>query len=343
MALQRPPRRPPGVDPSLARRVREQVDASNRAAIDSQHLLDLQMPAAAQGPRQQAFQHASRQTADHLAYLRKIAGSSRPLLIHGEPGSGRRSLAGILHELAGMRGPCIEIDSRSIDPDGVALFGSRSRPEADRLAAAANGLLVLIDPEVLPPTVQVRLDAMLVTGTYAREGLATPQPQRTRLISISTRDVEALVSEGLLRSLVLRMSPHRLRVASLRERPGDIAPIAIAALQSLARASGRPPPVLPAACLERWSAAPWPGNVPELLRAVTAFAEDGLPDPDAADAIPHFSGTLPTLRDCVDALIAEAMRRSGGCQAKAARLLGITPQSLNERLMRRRRSVRSEP
>ncbi len=159
-----------------------------------------------------------------------------------------------------------------------------------------------------------------------------------RVIAISHAPLAELVAAGRLRSdLAHRLQGHHLALPPLRDRTQDIPALVAAFLARTCAERGLPRPTLAPEDLESLVQRPWPGNVRELDAAVTALVSA------QAQALPvAFGPTLPTIRSCVDQLIDEALRRTGGRQGAAARLLGITPQSLSERLQRRRERQRDD-
>jgi DNA-binding NtrC family response regulator len=171
---------------------------------------------------------------------------------------------------------------------------------------------------------QAHLLRILLTATHASA--------RPRIISLARQPLEPLVTEGRFRGdLHARLQGHQLLVPPLRERPSDIPALAAAFHGNLCRELGIDRPALPAQDLADLAARPWPGNVRELESAIRARLTA---PPEAPDVT--FGPVLPSIRSCVDALVDEALRRCGGRQGAAARMIGITPQSLSERLQRRR-------
>lgn len=174
-----------------------------------------------------------------------IAGSSTPVLILGEPGTEKKDVAGLLHDMAGDgAGLLLSMDAKT--GDGTAgsgdalvlelnqtstLFGSSADaiPFApDRkpglLAMAAGGTVVVENIENLAPRVQIRL------ADYLESGLVTPVGERrsirsdTRIIATTTADLAALTKAGSFDLRLERLlADHTLSVPPLRKRKQDIA------------------------------------------------------------------------------------------------------------------------
>ncbi len=289
--------------------LRRRIDRSRAAAIASVHVLDrLDDPATT--PAQRRVVHASRAMADILAWVRLAAKTLRNALVIGEPGTGKSLLAEIIHAEAGG-GPFQVIDCRSEDfplPDPRTLRGTLVLDAIDRAS----------------PALQAHLLRILLTATHAAA--------RPRIISLAQRPLDPLVAGGRFRGdLHARLQGHQLVVPPLRERPSDIPALATAFHGGLCRELGIDRPALPAQELTELTARPWPGNVRELEEVLRARLVAPPRDPDVV-----FGPMLPSIRCCIDALVDEALRRCGGRQGAAARMIGITPQSLSERLQRRR-------
>ncbi|MFM2091464.1 MAG: hypothetical protein RLZZ127_1953 [Planctomycetota bacterium] len=294
--------------PSAIAEIQRRVDRSEAAAIASRHLLDRagELPAT---PAERLVVHASRTMADILAWVRLAANTARTVVISGETGTGKSLLAEALHAEAGY-GALMVVDCRQ---QPLAL------PEPD-----AVGTLVLDALDRADASAQARILEFL-----AQAGRCARHP---RVVGLSACPIAELVQRAAFRSdLANRLHGHHLAVPPLRERPQDIAALAAAFLTRIADERGIRRPHLDAETLDRLRQRPWPGNVRELEAEVAAMAAGRPEEPGVV-----FGPRLPTIRACVDQLIDEALRRTGGRQGAAARLLGITPQSLSERLQRRR-------
>jgi len=179
-----------------------------------------------------------------------------PVLLVGEPGSGRSRLARQLH-LASPRktAPVVQLDCRglSVVSEGVQLLESAHH-------RAAAGSLLLENIELLNATLQVKLMVLLETPRRSR---------RPRILSTAQRDLEDEVRRGTFREdLRTRVNVLELRVPPLRERRSDIPQLARElANESAARFGVAPPLVTPdvEALLVAYA---WPGNVRELRNAM---------------------------------------------------------------------------
>ncbi|WP_164009496.1 sigma-54-dependent Fis family transcriptional regulator [Pyxidicoccus trucidator] len=240
-----------------------------------------------------------------------------------------------------------------------AFTGARSGGADGKLAAADGGTLFLDELAEMPPALQVLLLRVLEDGNYSRVGESRVRNSRFRLIGATCRDLEAAVRAGTFRSdLYYRLQGAMLRLPPLRER-SDLVELAQALLTGLAESSGQAPPTLSPAALTRLAAHPWPGNVRELKTALrlalvraagaSVLDVDALPPELGSGPIPTLSGAMPTsrpaeptsrpappaeeeapraLRELEAHAIQEALARSGGNVAQAARRLGIARSTL---------------
>jgi DNA-binding NtrC family response regulator len=150
------------------------------------------------------------------------------------------------------------------------------------------------------------------------------------------------------RDLYYRLCGHRVHLPPLRDRPTDI-PLLLAHFTAMAAAQlGLSAPRVPPAVIDLCMPYPFPGNVRELQGLVQdALSRSGgrtlevesFRALQAAPALPvaqlTFPARLPQIQEVVDQLVAEALRRSQGNRAAAARLLGISRQAMSQRLRHR--------
>ena len=180
------------------------------------------------------------------------AASAAPVLICGEPGSGRESLARRIHAGSRPEGAFVEIPCDAI---------AASTPEgwAGRLSLAAGGSLFLREVDRLPHELQSRL--ALALAEAERGGL----PARV-LASAGAG------AAGLEASLEQRLDVLCLAVPALRERREDIEALAVRMLGDTAREYGRAPKRLSPACLHALKTHDWPGNLVELRNLIERLA-----------------------------------------------------------------------
>lgn len=283
--------------------------------------------------------------------------SKRPtIVITGETGTGKGMFARAIHELLGG-GPFIAANCTAMPETLIEaeLFGHERGSFTDAKAArsglfeAAEGGSIFLD-EVGHASLemQAKLLKVLEEKRIRRIGSTRDREVDVHVIAATNRDLDEAVESGHFRRDLL----HRLRVISfevppLRERPGDIAALADHFCESVARLYGRDIRLSPAAH-RRLAEYPWPGNVRELRnvieRAVLLERRDELSgetlerllDPTTAQAKERDPFILPAggidLAQLERSMIQQALQLTGGNQTRAAKLLGLTRDTLRYRL-----------
>jgi DNA-binding NtrC family response regulator len=234
-------------------------------------------------------------------------------------------------------------------------FTGAQGARAGLVEQAAQGTLFLDEIGDLSAPSQVKLLRLIQEREYLPLGADMPKPAEARVIAATHCDLETARDRGEFRDdLFYRLCIHHIRIPPLRERPDDIPLLTEHFIQKSARELGRTPPVIPARLLARLTAYPFPGNVRELesmiFDAVSKCRDNTLapgtfrnrissnnaparPKSAPGDSV-IFPDQLPTLTQISDLLIEEAMRRAGGKQTSAARMLGISQPALSKRLKR---------
>ncbi|HZY84185.1 MAG TPA: sigma 54-interacting transcriptional regulator [Gemmataceae bacterium] len=269
--------------------------------------------------------------------VRLAAQVSAPVLFVGEPGTGKRTLARATHFLGpGRERAFAALDCERLPPAAVAglLFGERG---ADQRAAL--GTVYLREPSRLPRELQLHLCERLAAGGEGPRvlaGCAAPPTEEVR-------------AGRLLEELACALGVLVLEVPPLRERRDDL-PLLVERLLERAGA-GREAPLrgVTASAWELLRGYSWPGNLRELCAALAGAVErcqgeridaEHLPAPlRLAQSVAETPGpverALPLEELLLEAernLIRMALRRSGGNQARAARLLRVWPSKLSRRI-----------
>jgi two-component system response regulator AtoC len=295
----------------------------------------------------------------------RVAAKEITVLVRGETGTGKELIGSLLHaqsrraEAPLVRFNCSAIPSELAEAE---LFGhtrgaftGATQARAGFFAEANGGTLVLDEVGELPLAVQAKLLRALQEGEIQPVGSGRVEKVDVRIVACTNRDLLAEVRAGRFREdLYYRLAVVELVVPPLRDRREDIPALAREFARRYAERFGSEGVRLSAPLVARLAAAEWPGNVRQLENVVArmvAMSGGGEIGPDAfagpeaappspppeADAPARADGSL-TLREQIDALersvISRTMTAVRGNQSEAARRLGISRNTLTERLRR---------
>jgi len=294
--------------------------------------------------------------------VRQAAHSEVTVLITGESGTGKELAANALHALSARSSrPFVAINCAAI-PEALLeseLFGhvrgaftGASRDKVGLMQAADGGTLLLDEIGDMSLILQAKLLRALQERQIRRLGDEGAIPVDVRLVSASHRDLRALVAAGQMREdFYYRIKVFEIDMPPLRDRREDIPALAGHFATELGQAAGKPRLAISAEALRALLAHRWPGNVRELRNAiehalvtvanstiqlhdlpveVRGVREAKPPPPEAAPRPPVAAAGSPGKREQIE----DALRRSGGNRAEAARLLGIGRVTLWKRMRR---------
>jgi two-component system nitrogen regulation response regulator GlnG len=205
----------------------------------------------------------------------RLSQSTATVLITGESGTGKELVARALHRHSPRAaGPFVAINTAAIPKDLLEseLFGHErgaftgaQGTRRGRFEQAEGGTLFLDEIGDMPLDLQVRLLRVLADGEYYRVGGHAVQRATVRIIAATHRDLDERVRHGTFREdLLHRLNVVRLRLPPLRERPGDIAPLARHFLRKSAGELAVEPKVMSSAAMDALAAFAFPGNVRQL-------------------------------------------------------------------------------
>ena len=303
----------------------------------------------------------------------RLSRSSLSVLVTGESGTGKELVARALHRHSPRaNAPFIALNTSAIASELLEseLFGHErgafTGAEAlrrGRFEQADGGTLFLDEIGDMSTALQVRLLRVLAEGEFYRVGGNVPVTVDVRVIAATHQDLDVLVKQGRFREdLLHRLNVIRIRVPTLRERPGDIPELLAHYLATAARELGAEPKSLTARARGRLASFAWPGNVRQLVNAarrltVTApgreIREEDIPADlggegaavNADDwcreleawAARHLAGGGPPLLSVATArfertLAQAALERVQGRRQEAAKLIGWGRNTLTRKL-----------
>ncbi|MBV2132353.1 sigma-54 dependent transcriptional regulator [Pseudomonas sp. MAP12] len=232
--------------------------------------------------RAKALLFADIRSQQLLAQAELVAASPAPVLIHGETGTGKELLARHLHKRSGRKGPFVAVNGAAISEnlaeseffghEAGAFTGANGRREG-WFEAAQGGTLFLDEIGDLPLALQVKLLRVLQEREVVRVGGRKPIPIDVRIVTATHVDLQSAIAAGRFREdLYYRLNIVTLRIPPLRDRPGDILPLAQHFLAQFAHEHDRPLPQLAPDAVQRLLAHNWPGNIRELENTLLSAA-----------------------------------------------------------------------
>jgi len=293
-----------------------------------------------------------------IATLKKFSQTDSTILITGETGTGKSFLSGAVHFNSSRRNkPFITINCANI-PETLLeseLFGHEKgaftgadKKRVGRLEQGNNGTVFLDEIGELSQALQAKLLRVLEGKSFERIGGNKTIHSDVRIIAATNRNPEQQVAEGKFREdLYYRLNILRLHLPPLRERKECIKPLAYSLLNKICRNLKKKIEEFSPEALEAFQTYSWPGNIREMANTIerAAILEESyliqtkniiLPEPikKMAQKILMPPAPIHSLNDQEKDIILKALEESLWIQKDAAKLLGITPRTLNYRIKR---------
>jgi DNA-binding NtrC family response regulator len=331
---------------SLCRRALEQRDLVEKTKKLEKEKAQLQVKLRA-AEEQLAPVAISRQMREVEQLVARVAPTEANVLLTGESGVGKEVVARYIHERSARAGAtmvkvnCGAFPSNLIEAElfGYAkgAFTGAITAFPGMLAEANGGTLFLDEITEMPVELQTRFLRVLQEREYRPLGTTKSRAVDFRVVTACNFPPAIAVQEGRLRQdLYFRLKTFEIEIPPLRERREDLVKLADTFIRRFAQQLSKPAPRLDAGALELLRAYQWPGNVRELQNAV----EHALVLCDGEALLPrHFPREIQTpdltpvpragreapvsMLDAEREAIVEALRRSNGNKAQAAKLLGI--------------------
>ena len=303
-----------------------------------------------------AFEKALHEAAVYAGY------DDIHMLLLGETGTGKECFTQLVHRLSGRsRGPLITVNCSSIPSELVEshLFGHKkgsftgaNSDQEGKFKAADGGILFLDELGELPLSAQAKLLRALEYSEIEPVGQNKPIKVNVRVIAATNRNVREMISKEQFREDLYQRFGATVTIPPLRQRRTDIPALALFLIEQWNKRHRKQCSLTGKAltCLARQ---PWVGNVRELRRVITQSAmlsdKVSIGEEDLRFEIPVSSDALaavpepepgfelsPYLERLKSEIVNRALEKEGGTQAKAARLLGWSPQALNQYLKSRK-------
>lgn len=295
--------------------------------------------------------------------IERVAPTNSRILVVGPSGAGKELAARTIHQAsARASGPFIVINAAAITPERMEteLFGvdqtnggEGRKPGA--LEEAHSGTLFIDDIADLPRETQNKILRVLVEQTFQRVGGSNKVAVDVRIVSSTTRNLEAEIAEGRFRQdLYHRLSVVPIRVPPLSERREDIPALVDYFMEQISQATGLPKRRIGDDAMAVLQSHDWPGNVRQLRNNVErlmilaggepeAVVDASMLPPDVGSMVPnmpngdggeHLMG-LP-LREAREVFEREYLvaqiSRFGGNISRTAEFVGMERSALHRKL-----------
>jgi two-component system nitrogen regulation response regulator NtrX len=295
--------------------------------------------------------------------MEKVARTNSRILLVGPSGAGKELAARTIHQLSNVAaGPFVVLNAAAITPERmeVELFGSdhsngSEGRKAGALEEANGGPLFLDDVADLPRETQNKILRVLVDQSFQRVGGSTRLAVDVRVISSTSRNLEAEIAEGRFREdLYHRLSVVPIKVPPLAERREDIPALVDYFMGQISQSTGLPKRRIGEDAMAVLQSHDWPGNVRQLRNNVErlmilaggdaeAVLDASMLPPDVGSMVPGMPNGnggeqlmgLP-LRDAREVFEREYLvaqiSRFGGNISRTAEFVGMERSALHRKL-----------
>ena len=298
----------------------------------------------------------SRPMRELFETLALVAPSDATVLITGESGTGKELVANAIHQNSPRRDkPFVKVNCAALHENLLEseLFGHErgaftgaTAQRKGRFELAHGGTLFLDEIGDMSPATQAKVLRVLQEGEFERLGGSRTLKVDVRVIAATHRDLEAMVAEGAFRQdLYYRLSVVPVHLPPLRDRPEDIPLLAEHFLRIYAEKNRKAVAGFTPEAMDLLVRHPWPGNVRELQnaveRAVILCLGERVTPRELPPALQGAAAAAPqapipagprTLKDAERELILRTLEQTGGNRTRAAQILGISRQTLINKL-----------
>jgi len=281
----------------------------------------------------------------------QVASTRTNVVIRGESGTGKELIARAIHDSSPWSDqPFVAVNCTALPATLLEseLFGhvrgsftGATSDRKGRFAIAGRGTIFLDEIGDTPPEFQAKLLRVLQEHEYYPVGAERPERTEARVIAATHRDLEKLVAAGQFREdLYYRLKVVEIRVPPLRERMGDIPPLAEHLVARAAAATSGRSLVLAPETVESLMSHAWPGNVRELentLMRAAVLATGDVVRPEHIEV-----GTMPgadpprliSLEELEREHVARVLEATAGHKSRTAEILGVSRPRLDRMIER---------
>lgn len=294
----------------------------------------------------------------------RVAPSKATVILRGESGTGKELIAKAIHYMSPRsKSPFIKFNCASI-PEGLLeseLFGHERGAftgaislRKGKFELADRGTIFLDEIGDLPLMLQPKILRVLQEREFERVGSEKTIKVDVRIIVATSRNLEKFVSEGKFREdLYFRLNVIPVLLPSLKERAEDIPVLIDYFLRRFNKENNRSV-VLDKSALQVLLNYDWPGHVRELENAIERLVVMSAENTISAPDLPVFL-SISRIKDTVRGMslrtdieeieksnIVNALEKTGGVQARAAKLLGITPRQIGYKMKKYKLDSRNQ-
>jgi two-component system response regulator HupR/HoxA len=306
----------------------------------------------------QTIVYGSPEMENILRLLRRVTGTETTVLIQGETGTGKELVARFIHRESNRSDQIfIPVNCGAIPKELVeseffgharGAFTGATQEKKGYFEMANGGTIFLDEIGEAPPELQVKLLRVIQESEIMPVGYHQPKKVDIRIIASTNRDLKAEVLANRFRQdLFFRINVFSITIPPLRERTKDILPLADFFLEQISRKLNRKAARFADNTRNLLLSYFWPGNVRELqneIERLVLLSESGaeigpeLLSDHIRQGHPHSRHSDENLKSAVreleEVMIRKTLERFGQNKSRTARALGISRQSLLEKLRR---------
>ena len=287
-----------------------------------------------------------------LEMVRKVAETDADILITGENGTGKELIAREIHRYSKRRDEIfLNVDMGAISEHlfESEFFGHKKGAFTDareervgKFETANKGTIFLDEIGNLSLPLQAKMLTALQNRTITKVGDNKPIPIDIRLVSATNKDVNAMVADGTFREdLLYRINTIHIELPPLRERGNDVILLADFYIEKYARKYGKPGLKISRTAQQKLLSYDWPGNVRELQHNIerAVILSDGSMLTEYSFSLAKRTNIHPdfqtlTIEEMEKEMILSCIEREKGNMSAVAKKLGITRQTLYNKLRR---------